>query len=69
MIESSNATDRDRSIIAGHYVFSLPECEQIKIEAKTELRKKGIDLDNELKNSVKAAISRYLLNFRLVNLS
>ena len=69
MIESSNATDRDRSIIAGHYVFSLPECKQIKIQAKTELRKKGIDLDNELKNSVKAAIRRYLLNFRLVNAS
>ena len=69
MISGSAATDSDRSIIAGHYVFSLPECEQIKIEAQEILKKKGIDLNHELKNAVKQAIFRYMRHFRLVNAS
>ena len=66
MLENTQATDRDRSIIAGHYVFSSPECKVIKAEATQELGKKGIDLDCHLKQQVKESILRYLRNFRLV---
>ena len=66
MLENTQATDRDRSIIAGHYVFSSPECKEIKAEATQELGRKGIDLDLHLKQQVKESILRYLRNFRLV---
>lgn len=66
MLENTRATDRDRSIIAGHYVFSAPECREIKAAATQELSLKGIDLDSYLKQQVKKSILRYLRNFRLV---
>ena len=66
MIENSLATDRDRAIIAGHYVFSKTECIELKAEATQQLRQKGIDLNSYLKQEVKQSILRYLRNFRLV---
>ncbi len=67
MLKDSRATDRDRSIIAGHYIFSKPECIDIKKEAQAILRKKNIDIESQLKSSVKKAIYRYMLNFRMVD--
>ena len=66
MIKNTQATDRDRSIIAGHYVFSKPECVELKAEADKALAQKGIDLECHLKRCVKQSITRYLRNFRLV---
>lgn len=67
MIDGSSATDRDRAMIAGHYIFSTPECHEIKSNAEHELNQKGIDLNCELKEAIKKAIYRYMLNFRLVD--
>jgi len=67
MIDGSSATDRDRSMIAGHYIFSNPECHEIKKHAEHELSQKGIDLNSELKEAVKKSIYRYMSNFRLVH--
>jgi tagatose-1,6-bisphosphate aldolase non-catalytic subunit AgaZ/GatZ len=66
MLQNSKATDRDRAIIAGHYVFSRPECVELKAEAGMVLTRKGIDLEQYLKQEVKRSIMRYLRNFRLV---
>lgn len=66
MIKNSIATDRDRSIIAGHYVFSTPKCVELKAEAKKMLEAKDICLDSYLKQEVKRSILRYLVNFGLV---
>ena len=66
MIENTRATDRDRAIIAGHYVFSKPECIELKAEASEHLRQKGINLNGSLRQEVKQSILRYLRNFRLV---
>ncbi len=66
MIENTQASDRDRAIIAGHYVFSKPECIEIKAEATECLKRKGIHLNDYLKQEVKQSILRYLRNFRLV---
>ena len=67
MLPDTQATDRDRSIIAGHYVFSKDECVALKAEAAVELKKKGVDLESFLKAQVKQSILRYLRNFRLVS--
>lgn len=66
MLPDTKASDRDRSIIAGHYIFSTPECVSLKKEAGRALASKGIELDEHLKLSVKQSILRYLRNFRLV---
>lgn len=66
MLPDTKATDRDRAIIAGHYVFAKKECEEIKNDAQPLLKSKGIDLDEYLKDSVKASIMRYMKGFRLV---
>lgn len=65
MLDQTSASDRDRSIISGHYVFSKPECFELKEKAKKELVKKHIDLDLYLKNEVKKSIFRYMKNFRI----
>jgi hypothetical protein len=66
MLPNTAATDRDRSIIAGHYVFSTDECRELKIETSSRLQRKNVHLDTYLRNQVKKSIQRYLYNFRLV---
>lgn len=66
MLDGSRASDRERALIAGHYVFSTPQCREIKAEAARELAARNIDLDDYLKSQVKQSILRYLRSFRLV---
>ena len=66
MIEGTSATDRDKAIIAGHYVFSNKDFLQVKTKAEEKLGKKSINLNDFLKNRVKASIMRYLKHFRMV---
>lgn len=61
MISNSNATDKDKAIIAGHYVFSSNECIELKNEAKTRIK----GFDDFLKNKVKQSIFRYIRSFNL----
>lgn len=66
VIDRAACTPRDCAIMAGHYVFSTPECLDIKARAAAMLKGRGIDLEKRLRESVKTAILRYLRNFRLV---
>jgi tagatose-1,6-bisphosphate aldolase non-catalytic subunit AgaZ/GatZ len=66
MLDDTLASDRERALIAGHYVFSLPDCIALKEEARQALASKQIELDVSLKQAVKKSIYRYMLNFRLV---
>lgn len=63
MLKDTQATDFDRSIISGHYVFSTNEY----IEIKKRAEKKIGDLDFYLKNAVKDSIQRYIKTFNLRN--
>lgn len=69
MLDGTTASDRDRSLIAGHYVFSTPECCELKAEAAQALMRKQISLESFLKQQVKSSILRYLRNFRLVRMA
>ena len=60
MLKDSRATDRDRSIIAGHYIFSKPECIDIKKEAQAILRKKNIDIESIEKFCKKSNLSLHV---------
>ena len=66
LLPDSKASNHEKAIMAGHYVFSSKECSLIKEEASRKLQKKNIHLDEFLKGRVKESILRYLLNFRLV---
>lgn len=61
MLKNTNASDKDRAIIAGHYIFSSDEFIKLKNEAKNRIR----DLDFILKNKVKESIYRYMKAFNL----
>jgi hypothetical protein len=61
MLNETTCNNFDRSIIAGHYVFSTDECLEIKASA----RKKIKNLDSYLKNEVKVSIFRYMKAFNL----
>ena len=65
MLPNTTASDRDRSIISGHYIFSTPECLELKKEVSEHLKSKRIDLDSYLYDQVKKSIFRYLDCFRL----
>lgn len=66
MVKDTKASDRDKSIIAGHYVFANPECVELMAEGTSRLQSKGIDMNQHLKERVKASILRYLQKFRLI---
>ena len=68
MLPETRATDRDRAIIAGHYVFATPACQEIKDAAQRTLEGKGISLAGTLKAAVKGSIRRYMRHFRLEKL-
>jgi len=65
MLPDTKASDEDRAMIAGHYVFSDDEVTEIKGQAKEVLLAKGINLDAVLTGAVKGAILRYMRAFRL----
>jgi len=61
MLKNTNASDMDRAIIAGHYVFSSDEFIKIKAEASDRID----DLNHILKSKVKESIYRYMKAFNL----
>jgi tagatose-1,6-bisphosphate aldolase non-catalytic subunit AgaZ/GatZ len=66
MLPATQASDREKGIIAGHYVFADPEVVELKNRAMAELVGKNIELVPLLKTHIKRTIFRYLRNFRLV---
>ena len=66
MIPESKASDFEKSIIAGHYVFSTKEFFLITEELNNFLMKKKIDLDKYLQSHIKFSILRYAKAFNLI---
>jgi hypothetical protein len=69
MLPNTGASDFERALISGHYVFGTEECAQLKQEAVGALAARGIELDKILMAAVKTSITRYLNDFRLVQRS
>jgi tagatose-1,6-bisphosphate aldolase non-catalytic subunit AgaZ/GatZ len=68
MLNDSTASDRDRAVIAGHYVFSTPEFAEVRCNAERVAATAGIELDEVLRTSVKHRIARYLDSFRFIEM-
>ena len=64
MLPETVATDKDRAIIAGHYVFS--DARFVDVKKKAQKKLKDILVDDYLKDRVEASILRYLKCFRLL---
>jgi hypothetical protein len=67
MTPGTTATDVDRALISGHYVFATPEFRELKASAGKALRKTAEEFDDLLKSAVRASILRYLHAFRLTS--
>ena len=66
MRKDSKASDYEKAIISGHYVFSEKKFFEIKAKLAGILKKKDQNLDKILKKEIKDSILRYLYNFNLV---
>lgn len=66
LLKPTFTSDREKAIIAGHYIFSTEEFLELKEKANKELSKKNIEIDEVVKGAIKNAINRYLKNFRLI---
>ena len=66
MMKDSVASDFDKSIISGHYVFSNNDFIFLKEKVKNFLYKKNVDLDKYLQSQIECSIIRYLRCFRIV---
>ena len=62
MLNETSASKKDKSIIAGHYIFSSEEFYQIKKEAEKQIN----GIDEFLKSRVKDSIFRYMKAFNLI---
>ena len=62
MLKNTNASDEDKAIIAGHYIYSSDQF----VELKNEIKNRMGDIDCILKNKVKKSIFRYIKAFNLI---
>lgn len=67
LVPDSTATDRDRSIIAGHYTFGMIEFQDIVARIGKACEQRGVDLDASIRQAVTLSISRYMTCFNLVS--
>jgi hypothetical protein len=67
MIPESRATDFEKALIAGHYVFGQTEFISVVERIRERLLGAGVILDDYLKDHIKVSIIRYLTNFRLID--
>ena len=66
ILKDSKISEKQKAILAGHYVFAKEEFLLIKEKAKSELSKKMINLDIILREAIKKSMNRYLINFNLM---
>ena len=65
MVPQTTATDADRAIIAGHYVFAHPEFVEIKKRIAAACKARGFDLDFSITQGLKYSLMRYIYNLNL----
>jgi hypothetical protein len=66
MVKDTTATDEERALICGHYVFAHPEFLEIKRRVSAQAAKRNISLEDDLRSAVKRSVERYLSAFGLL---
>ena len=57
------ASERERAILCGHYIFATPEFRDLKQRLAARLSAQGLDLDELLRQGLRDSITRYLTHF------
>lgn len=65
MRPDSGATDHERAVIAGHYVYSDPAFVEIFARMRAACARHQVDIDASIRDTIKAMIMRYMLFFRI----
>lgn len=65
MLSGTTATDEDRAIIAGHYVFAKPEFGDIAARIRRCCQEHGFDFDSRCRDHLKMMLTRIMTLFRL----
>lgn len=65
MLPSTNATDFAKATIAGHYVFSTEEFQEIMSNIRLQCGTKGLDIDSSIRESIKLKIASFMYSFNL----
>lgn len=60
LVSDSTATERDKGVMAGHYVFGTPEFSTIYDRMRSGHERAGVDLDRALRERVKDSIVRVM---------
>jgi hypothetical protein len=63
MMPNSKATEDEKVLISGHYHYSDPEISEAIKKLAVELKSQNIQLDKEIRRSVRRSILRFLKNF------
>lgn len=66
LLPATRLDDRGKAELCGHYVFSDPRSEAIRAVLADAMARRGLSLEARVKDVLKAAILRYMRNFRLV---
>lgn len=66
MIKDSNATDIDKAIICGHYIFNDEKIINLKRKIKKDLEVHSINLDGYLKTLIKNSMTKYMQLFKMI---
>ena len=66
MTNGSHATEIDKAIICGHYIFADNQIKQMKEQVANHLLSKNINLDEYLKTLIKQSMTRYMQLFKII---
>ena len=66
MLPDSTASDRERAIIAGHYVFGTPEFAEVRGQIDDACSRNSMDLQDRVDDQLRQTLLRYLTSLRLV---
>ncbi|DAB29069.1 MAG TPA: hypothetical protein CFH84_11555 [Sulfurimonas sp. UBA12504] len=66
MLQNTQATEIDKAMICGHYIFADEQIKQMKQKVAKELLKQNVDLDEYLKTLVKQSMLRYMQLFKMI---
>ena len=66
MLKDSKASQIEKAIICGHYIFANEEIKQMKHKVTSELLNININLDQYLKILIKQSMTRYIQLFKMI---
>ena len=61
LLPHSRASNHEKALMAGHYIFAMPAAIELRAQAQRELAKRGVDLEKSLLMALTQIIEHYFL--------